>query len=78
MIEHLNKKITGLLPGFIIKDILYNNCDFSNSDLSGVVFVECTFYECTFNNTNLGTTCFLGCSLDKRIVTGKQIGRAHV
>ena len=42
-----------------IHETLFNTCDFTNSDLSDVVFTGVTFIDCTFNKCK-----FNGCSFD--------------
>lgn len=49
-------------------DCTFQQCDFSNHDLSGAIFIDCTFTDCNFSNTKIKdsswqTAIFNNCKL---------------
>lgn len=46
------------------------NCDLSNSDLSGIKFIDTVFIECNFSNSRIGFTSFQ----DVKFIQCKMLG----
>ncbi|WP_055436475.1 pentapeptide repeat-containing protein [Lacinutrix algicola] len=49
---------TNGLPKAEYDNCTFKNCNFSNTYLSGITFLECEFIDCNFSSVKLGETAF--------------------
>ncbi|MCF8253483.1 MAG: pentapeptide repeat-containing protein [Bacteroidia bacterium] len=69
--EFNNKNYTvDFLPANEFDNCTFTQCDFSNVDLSKIVFSECMFQDCNFSNVKTNHTAFK----DVRFTSCKMLG----